>query len=62
MEKDLKENLGNREIPKEDRENSRDKNARNASTQDEQLRKEDLPDSSNESKGTMGSGQRQYSN
>lgn len=54
-EKDTqKENVNTEKGQKDPREHD--------SSKKQQLNKEDLPDSTNESKGTMGSGQRQDSN
>ena len=62
MDKDQKQNPDSRQSNQ-----SQDKNVKKDSEpkpvkQDQQLTKEDLPDSTNESKGNTGSGQRQDSN
>jgi hypothetical protein len=62
MDKDQKQNPDSRQSNQ-----SQDKNVKKDSEpkpvkQDQQLTKEDLPDSTNESQGNTGSGQRQDSN
>jgi hypothetical protein len=62
MKKDQKKNMPGRERSTQKEKVVPEKPEQKTAKQNEQLTKEDLPDSTNESQGTMGSGQRQDSN
>ncbi|MBC7828730.1 MAG: hypothetical protein H7122_13345 [Chitinophagaceae bacterium] len=62
MDKDQKKDSGARNTDSNQERNAPEQPDQKKVNQHQQLTKEDLPESTNESKGTMGSGQRQDSN
>ena len=62
MEKTQEKDTRNRNAKPGQDPNRRDHRDNKNQTQDQQLRKEDLPGGTNESRGSTGSGQRQDSN
>ena len=62
MNKDQKQDTERKNIKPEKEQNTSGRPDQNDKKQNQQLNKEDLPDSTNESRGNMGSGQRQDSN
>jgi hypothetical protein len=64
MDKDQKKDARNKDLAGKQAENVHDQEriVQKNVKQDQQLTTEDLPDSNNESRGTMGSGQRQDDN
>ncbi|HKH60776.1 MAG TPA: hypothetical protein VKA49_08085 [Flavitalea sp.] len=62
MDKKQKKDSENRNIKSEQEKDRRAQPDKKGQKQNQQLTKEDLPDSTNESRGNMGSGQRQDSN
>ena len=62
MDKNQKKDSERKNLKSERDQNRRDQAGNKNQKPDQQLTKKDLPDSTNESRGTMGSGQRQDSN
>jgi hypothetical protein len=62
MEKNQKKDSENRHTKAGQNQNQNQRPDQKNKKQNQQLTKEDLPDSTNESRGTTGSGQRQDSN
>jgi hypothetical protein len=62
MNKDQKKDTGRKNTKSERDQNSSGRSDQKGKKQNQQLSKEDLPDSTNESRGNVGSGQRQDSN
>lgn len=62
MKKDQKKDNGRKNAKSERDQNSSDRPEQKNRKQNQQASKEDVPDSTNESRGNVGSGQRQDSN